>query len=185
LQDQVWTGAKELAGSLSIIGSLNGWPGNARTHDLPAIRESLRVHGQYRAIVVQKSTRQIVAGNGTWEAAKAEGWTHIATLISDLTDEQARRIVLVDNRTNDLAGYDTGALIELLNSLPTLEGTGFSTDQLNDLLKSVADPTPQADETNALHSAWVIVVTCRDEMQQTELLDRFAGEGLDCRAVVS
>jgi hypothetical protein len=32
---------------------------------------------------------------------------------------------------------------------------------------------------------FVILVTCRDERQQVELLERFHTEGLECRAILS
>jgi hypothetical protein len=36
-----------------------------------------------------------------------------------------------------------------------------------------------------LPEQFAIIVTCRDEAQQVELLGRFHGEGLECRALVS
>ncbi len=32
---------------------------------------------------------------------------------------------------------------------------------------------------------WLVLVTCRDEKQQVELLERFRREGVECRALVS
>ena len=32
---------------------------------------------------------------------------------------------------------------------------------------------------------WLVLVTCRDEKQQVELMERFRREGLECRALVS
>ena len=32
---------------------------------------------------------------------------------------------------------------------------------------------------------WLVLVTCRDEKQQVELLERFRREGLECRVLVS
>ena len=32
---------------------------------------------------------------------------------------------------------------------------------------------------------WLVLVTCRDEKQQVELLERFGREGVECRALVS
>jgi hypothetical protein len=31
---------------------------------------------------------------------------------------------------------------------------------------------------------WLLIIRCRDERHQVELLGRFAGEGLECRAVM-
>jgi hypothetical protein len=32
---------------------------------------------------------------------------------------------------------------------------------------------------------WLVLVTCRDEKQQVELLERFRREGVECRALLS
>jgi hypothetical protein len=32
---------------------------------------------------------------------------------------------------------------------------------------------------------WLVIVTCRDEPHQVELLKRFQGEGLPCRALMA
>jgi DNA modification methylase len=119
------------------IEELQSYPGNARRGDLSVIRESLRVHGQFRDIVVQESTGFILAGNHTWMAAKEEGLTEIACTFVDVDDRQAKKIVLVDNRSNDVAGYDVPSLAELLRDLDTLEGTGFDDQALNDVMNAL------------------------------------------------
>lgn len=114
-------------------------PQNVRQGDVGAISESLKVHGQYRPIVIQKSTNYIIAGNHTWKAAKSLGWKEIAITFIDVDDEQALRILLMDNRSNDLATYDDSGLIELLTQLAStpesLEGTGFDGDDLDQLIR--------------------------------------------------
>jgi hypothetical protein len=57
--------------------------------------------------------------------------------------------VAVDNRSNDLATYDNAALVELLQSLPDLQGTGYDDAALVALLASVTVPEfePQDDTT--------------------------------------
>ncbi|MFF3465349.1 ParB/RepB/Spo0J family partition protein [Streptomyces sp. NPDC001984] len=97
------------------IDDLTGYHRNPRTGDVAAIAESLRVNGQYKAIVVNRGTHtgrpnEILAGNHTWAAAKQLGWEQIAATFVDVSDEDAARIVVVDNRTSDLAGYDSELL---------------------------------------------------------------------------
>jgi DNA modification methylase len=121
------------------IKSLHGYPGNARRGDLSLIQESLREHGQYRAVVVQKSTQMVLAGNHTWLAAQAEGWTEIDIDEVDVSDDEARKIVLIDNRANDAAAYDDSELAVLLTSLEgDYVGTGFAQIDLDTLLDSLA-----------------------------------------------
>jgi len=120
------------------IDSVEAHPKNVRQGDIGAISESLKAHGQYRPIVVDKRTNYILAGNHTWKAAKALGWAEIsAGFIETKDDDEALRILLADNRANDLAMYDTGSLEELLRELSEsdegLEGSLFDLADLDDL----------------------------------------------------
>lgn len=130
------------------IGDLRPYPGNPRTHDIPAIRASLRANGQYRAIVVCETGTEtlppltILAGHGTVEGAEAEGWKTILAHLVQCDDDQARRIVLADNRTAELGGYDNQALAKLLGELRDFDGTGWRPDDLQGLLRSL-DTTPR------------------------------------------
>lgn len=122
---------------LVAVAELRPFPGNPRRGDLEAIKDSLRRHGQFRAIVVNRRTMEVLAGNHTLRAAKQLGWRQIAATFVDVDDEQARRIALVDNRTSDLAGYDEAELLELLESVEDLDGSGCDEDDLADLLEQV------------------------------------------------
>lgn len=77
-------------------------PNNARMHperNLEAIRQSLCLYSQVKPVVVRRQTRVVMAGNGTWEAAKSLGWTKIAATFVDMSDVQAAGYGLADNRT--------------------------------------------------------------------------------------
>ena len=112
------------------VGSLAFYPGNPRTHDIAMIAESLRENGLYKPLTVQRSTRFVLAGNGTLEAAIGLGWAEIDVVFADVDDLRARKIVLADNRTSDLGGYSADALAALLASLDDLAGTGYTADDL-------------------------------------------------------
>src|SRR5829696_6904601 len=113
-------------------------PRNPRRGDITAIKESLELNGQYRPIVVNGRSMEVMAGNHTLLAARELGWEEIAVNFVDVDEEQARRVLLVDNRTNDLASYDTEGLVELLEELDGLEGTGYDDEALGDLLDELA-----------------------------------------------
>jgi hypothetical protein len=110
---------------------------NPRRGNLDAIKESLEVNGQYRPVVVNKRTGEVLAGNHTLKAAKALGWPEIAATFVDADEEQAARIVLIDNRANDLAEYDDRELADLLESLPSLDGTGYAAEDLSAILRDL------------------------------------------------
>jgi hypothetical protein len=104
------------------IETLHPHPDNAKGHDIPAIRASLARFGQYRTVVARphpsiEGEWQLLAGHGTWEAAREEGWTHLAINPNNVGDDDATRIVLLDNRLPELGGYNDEALAALLGSL--------------------------------------------------------------------
>jgi len=113
-------------------------PGNARLHDDDGIRESIRVNGQYRPVVVSRDG-VILAGNGTYAAMLAEGAESIAATFVDVDaiSDEATRIVLVDNKLNDQASYDMGLLLNLVESVGDLEGTGYDAQALDELVAAV------------------------------------------------
>jgi hypothetical protein len=53
---------------------------------------------------------------------------------------------------------------------------------LNPLLAERTGPPPG---TKIIPEQWLVLVTCRDEKQQVELLERFRREGVECRALLS
>ena len=129
------------------INSVKPHPDNPRRGDVALIAESLTAHGQYRPIVVNKSDNLILCGSHTHAAAKRLKWTHISAVIVDVDEEHARRIMLADNRTSDLASYDTVGLLESLGSLPTLDGTGFEASDIADIVGDAVPEKPEKPET--------------------------------------
>jgi site-specific DNA-methyltransferase (adenine-specific) len=136
----------DLAPLMVPIAELRPYDRNPRRGSVEAIRESLERNGQYRPVVVNRRSGEVLAGNHTLAAATQLGWSEIAATYVSVDAEQAKRIVLADNRTNDLAGYDEGLLAELLNELPDLTGTAYDEDSLSELLDSVAPALPDEDE---------------------------------------
>jgi len=120
------------------INSLLEFVGNPRKGNVKALVESLQTNGQYRPIIVQKSTRQILAGNHLWKAAKEIGWTEIDIIEVDVDDKQAKRIVATDNRLSDMGTYDEQALLDLLKDID-LHGTGYITQDIDDLLVMIEE----------------------------------------------
>lgn len=129
------------------IDSVTPHPENPRRGDLEEIRALIREHGFYGALVVQRSTGHILAGNHRWRAARQEGLESIPVVYIDVDDDRARRILLADNRSSDLGGYDDEALVALLTDLREpngdgLHGTGYASDDLERLLREIDQPSP-------------------------------------------
>lgn len=130
------------------IGRLQPHPDNPRRGDTEAIGESIEHNGFFGAVIAQRSTRRILAGNHRWKALKAQGARKVPVLWLDVDDDRARKILLADNKTNDLATYDEKALLALLDEVgadaAALAGTTYSVDDLEDLAVRVGDvPTSE------------------------------------------
>ena len=128
------------------ISELEPYPDNPRRGDIDAIKASLRELGQYRPIVVNRLTMEVLAGNHVLEAARALGWKYLEVTFVEVSAETAKRIVLADNRTSDLATYDSEELLELLETVDDLTGTGYDQQALDELIEEVAGSMPVADD---------------------------------------
>src|SRR5690606_1183211 len=153
---------------LVSLDKLRPHPKNPRQGDVGAIHESIEHNGFYGVVVAQRSTGYILAGNHRYMAAEHAGATAIPVAWVDVDDDAALRILLADNRTNDLASYDDHALAELLQGLMTetgtLDGTGYDGDVLDELLAELGigqdapdaseDPGAQIDRAEELREKW-------------------------------
>jgi ParB-like chromosome segregation protein Spo0J len=134
-----------------LIRNLTPHRENARRGDVPRIMSSLGKLGQYRPIVVNRGSYtgrplEILAGHHLVQAATELGWDYVSITVVDVDDENAKRILIADNRTSDLATYDDRLLVELLGSLDDLDGTGFDPGDLDALRAFLDDPGPDHGE---------------------------------------
>lgn len=112
-------------------------PRNPRRGAVAAIRESITVNGMYRPLIVQESTGFILAGNHTYRALVEEGCEFVPVCFVDVDDDAAKRIMVADNRSADLGTYDDELLAKILQSLPSIEGTGYDENSLADLMDAI------------------------------------------------
>lgn len=136
---------KGVGGGLQIerrsVADLSNDPANARKHNdrnIDAIIASLRRFGQQKPIVIDK-TNIVRAGNGTLEAAKRLGWAKIDCVVTNLESSDATAYAIADNRTAELAEWDSEILAAELESLQSdglLEAAGFTDEELEEMLQA-------------------------------------------------
>jgi len=174
------------------IDNIKPHPANPNDGDVAAIAESIRQNGFYGRIVVRDSTGKILAGEHRWRAAQEVGLGEVPIERVECDDETAMRILLADNKTAANAEREPESLADLLESLEAtddgLTGTGYSDDDLNDLLDDLGRGEMDVgaeDQSDMLEDEFQVLIECEDEWQQQELLDRLEQEGYECRALVS
>lgn len=117
---------------------------NPRRGDISVIASSLLANGQYKPIVVNRGTHtgrpnEVLAGNHTLMAFRDlaehhpddERWEAVSVHWVDVDDDRAARIVLVDNRSSEMGSMDVAVLHEILSELPDVDGTGYSSGDLD------------------------------------------------------
>lgn len=137
----------ELADHLVPIDKVAEHPENPRQGQVQRIAESVRTNGVYKPIVVQRSTGYILSGNHTYRAITEAGASRVPVTYVDVDDVRARAILLADNRTSELGTFDEVQLAELLTELSAegdLAGTGYTEEDLSDLLVSMEPPPAPA-----------------------------------------
>jgi len=153
------------------IDEVKPWPDNPRSGDLTALKESIEVNGFYGAVIVQRSTGFVIAGNHRLQALSEMGADEVPALYVDVDDTEAARLALADNRTSDLAFYDDEQLFTLLDHLvnvDSLAGTGYDRAAYELLLQG--------------HEAAEIVGGVRQGFNSEERIDRY--NELDIRSVI-
>jgi site-specific DNA-methyltransferase (adenine-specific) len=129
--------APQLRALVVPIDSVELHPRNPRLGDVAAVAASLARFRQVKPIVVQRSTGYVIAGNHVLRAALSLGWTEIAANVEDLDDAEAIALMLADNRTADLGGYDDTLLAAILaeqQAEDNLAATGYDADAVAALL---------------------------------------------------
>jgi hypothetical protein len=170
------------------MSSLHIDPANAReNHDIAKIAASLRQYGQRKPIVINKlENNKIEAGNGTYLAANSLGWTHIAAVTVEDDPATAAGYGIAYNRVAEFSEWNLENLKTLTDSLEGLDiFTGWDSESLTEVMESKDHELSGEDETSKNVEAFNILITCDSEFRQSQLLERFLQEGLQCRALIS
>ena len=170
-------------------------PANVRRHsprNIQAIKASLQRFGQQKPIVID-AAHVVRAGNGTLEAARQLGWTHLQVIRTALTGADAVAYAIADNRTAELADWDAEALAQQVRSLdgPLQQAAGFADGELDALLArlntadaAVGDLSSADSEAEShLRDVYEIAVECKSEADQQQLFARLRAEGRVCRVL--
>src|SRR5436190_1409171 len=111
--------------------------------------------------------------------------------VLDVSDDEARKLLLSIDPLAALADYDQARLDELR------ELTRTDSDALANLWRSIGSAAEESEEAMertrrkepelpaAVRPQYFVLVECADEAAQVALLERFQGEGLTCRALLS
>lgn len=123
------------------LSSLAPHPRNVNQGDLGAIHQSIGELGFYGAVIVQRSTGFILAGNHRYQAAVQNHEPSIPVIWVSCDDLTGVKILLADNRITRMGIDDAQALAELLQEIRSetgeLTGTGYDDDALVQIMEDL------------------------------------------------
>jgi len=161
-------------------------PQNPKSHDIGAIIESYKVHGYVASGVIDSRTGLFLAGHGRTIALNmmqkqgmaapdgirngGDDWlVPVQVGYESKNDTQAKAYIVADNKLTMAGAWNEPALAELLQEVAgsadvALSSTGFSGDELDDLLRDLGmaeeppeDPGAQIDRAEELNKKWGVV----------------------------
>ena len=118
-------------------------PSNPRLNDqaVPHVAASIRRFGWQQPIVARR-TGEVIAGNTRLKAAQSLGMTEVPIWWFDGSDIDAVSFAVADNRTHEFAQWNEAELVRLLEEVKkedSLDGVGFSTDDIDALVQKLRD----------------------------------------------
>ena len=135
------------------IDELIPYENNAKIHgpeQIEQLRHSLREFGFVSPVLIDEN-KNLIAGHGRVEAARAEGMTEVPYVtVSDLTEAQRRAYIIADNRLTEAGVWDAGRLKLEMQELQALEFdtdlTGFAMADIISLAGDEPEIEPEAHE---------------------------------------
>lgn len=165
-------------------------PRNWRTHpeaQVAALSGVLAEVGWAGACLYNEATGRLIDGHARRKVALDQGADKVPVLVGSWTEEQEKTILATLDPLAAMAEADQTALDSLLREVETGDA---AVQALLDSLGQNGDgpPLPGDEPDTAPQLAGLeyrVVVDCRDEAHQAELLGRFESEGLPCRPLIS
>jgi hypothetical protein len=111
----------------------------------------------------------------------------VPVLVLDVDDAEAAKILATHDPLGSMATADAARLDDLLREVTTgSDAVQSLLDELASQNPLLADDDEQApDQSAALEEQFNVLVVCREERHQAQLLERLTKEGFECRALIS
>ena len=198
------------------IGDLLPWDRNPKAHpteNVAEIARSIVRFGFTEPIIPWRSRKQVVAGHGRLLAAqmlyredpgrklapdqpgdaatRPEDGLVPVRWIEFLNDHEAAAYAIADNRLTEKNPMDAALVADIFIELDaadvSLEGLGYTGEELGLMLNPPQEPEPEEADTSQQvgELTYRLIVVCRNEIHQGELLERFEQEGLECQPLIS
>ena len=164
-------------------------PRQIKPQQLEDLTRSLKQFGFVDPIVVRKKDQMIIGGHQRYQAAQILEYEKVPVVYLDISENDAKILNIALNKiSGDWDKPKLADLIKELDSLSDVDATlsGFNDEAIDKLLEDlmVSDGTEALDQTDLLNSEYQIVIKCKTEVEQLELLEKFEKEGYNCQPLI-
>jgi ParB-like chromosome segregation protein Spo0J len=169
------------------LSELHAAPWNANRvpkRTLQKIKRSIKQFGFVENLVARQVAEgyEVLSGNHRLELLRELGVQEVQVVVVELDDARARLLAQTLNRTR---GRDNPEAYQaLIDDLLSSLGAEMITEFLPETARSLAEHAEPAPSEPPPPSVYGVVVQCRDEQDQVELLSQLMEEGRDCRAML-
>lgn len=166
------------------LDEIHPYRNNPRRNDaaVEKVARSIEEFGFKVPMVIDRDGT-IVTGHTRYKAARRLGLETVPCVVADdLSEDELRAFRIADNRSQELATWDEGALYA---ELEELDGADVDMSWLD--LDGNDDDEDDADgraPDACIEQTYAISVTCSDEEDQRRKFEELTGLGLECKVVV-
>ena len=159
------------------VADLQPWIKNPRFNDTAVVpvANSIEEFGFGAPIVVQAGTNMIIAGHTRLKAALRLGWKKVPCRILEISDRNAERLAIADNKTNEIADWNEEHLQDILEGFEPeeLQNIGFNEEELQQLLQddepsSEEEPPPPPKPVNTNQTFTLLKGDCLQRLKELE-----------------
>lgn len=163
---------------------------NYNNGDLEEIQASIEDNGMFEVIKVRRATGEIIAGSHTWMVCKMMGSDVAPVVHYDVSEVEAKKMMVAHNETAKRARPDKGLLLALLDEITEetgdLRGTSVSEAE-HKALRALEEAPLVLDETsqwptfsvrvppNVLHDFMRLTEQADTDRGRFEMMMRMAG----------
>lgn len=166
------------------LDELVPYENNPRINDdaVEAVANSIREFGFKVPIIVDKDN-VIVAGHTRLRAAQFLGLKDVPVIrADDLSEEQVRAFRLADNKTAELADWETDKLQQELSEINEIDMLNFGFEP-----PAAETANEEGEETTTSNFEYKpqfgVIVICKDKEKQGEAYETLTSEGYDCKKI--
>lgn len=174
----------EPAAEWVAIDAVHPWERNPRRNDkaIDRVADSIRRLGWGAPIVARRADGEIIAGHTRYAAAVKLGMPRVPVRFVDLDPGDAHLLALADNKLGEIAEWDDDELRGILAEMDKDDRAlaGFLDADVRAVLDGQDDASPQLGDM-----VFRVVVDCRDEEHQAEIIAQLESEGMTCRPLIS